>query len=50
MISATLGITKRDFDSMNYSGMALLKISILTFFLIPYLSIRLTHRSNQSAG
>jgi len=43
-------ITKRDFDLMNYFGMALLKISILTFFLIPYLSIRLTLRSNKSAG
>ena len=43
-------ITKRDFDLMNYFGMALLKISILTFFLIPYLSIRLTLRSNPSAN
>ncbi len=43
-------ITPRDFDLMNYYGMALLKISILTFFLIPYLSIRLILRSNQSAG
>ena len=43
-------ITKRDFDLMNYCGMALLKISILTFFLIPYLSIRLTLRSNKGAG
>ena len=43
-------ITRPDFDLMSYFGMALLKISILTFFLIPYLSIRLTLRSNQGAG
>ena len=43
-------ITKRDFDLMNYCGMALLKISIVTFFLIPYLSIRLILRSNKSGG
>ncbi len=43
-------LTRRDFDLMNYYGMALLKIGIFTFFLIPYLSIRLVLLSNRRGG
>ena len=43
-------LTRHDFDLMNYYGMALLKIGIFTFFLIPYLSIRLVLLSNKRGG
>ena len=33
-------IGKRDFDLINYFGMGLVKVSILLFFLFPYLAIR----------
>ena len=33
-------IGKRDFDLINYFGMAFVKISILLFFFLPYLSIK----------
>ncbi len=33
-------IGKRDFDLINYFGMAFVKISILLFFFFPYLAIR----------
>ncbi len=33
-------IGKRDFDLINYFGMGFMKISILLFFLIPYLAIK----------
>jgi Family of unknown function (DUF6868) len=33
-------IDKRDFELINYFGMGFLKISVLLFFLIPYLAIR----------
>ena len=33
-------IGKRDFDLINYFGIGFVKISILLFFLFPYLAIR----------
>jgi hypothetical protein len=33
-------IGKRDFDLINFFGMGFFKISILLFFLLPYLAIR----------
>jgi len=33
-------ISKRDFDLINYFGIGFVKISILLFFLFPYLAIR----------
>jgi len=33
-------IDKRDFDLINYFGMGFVKISILLFFLLPYLAIK----------
>ncbi len=33
-------IGKRDFDLINYFGMGFVKVSILLFFLFPYLAIR----------
>jgi len=37
-------MTKHDFDLLNYYGMAFVKMSILLFFFIPYVSIRLVLR------
>ncbi|MFB3884926.1 MAG: DUF6868 family protein [Thermodesulfobacteriota bacterium] len=37
-------ISKHDFDLINYCGIGFLKISILLFFLLPYLAIRSTLR------
>ena len=34
-------ISRRDFDLINYYGMALIKICTILFFLFPYLSIKL---------
>ncbi len=33
-------IGRRDFELINYFGMGFMKISILFFFLLPYLAIR----------
>ena len=33
-------VGKRDFDLINYFGMGFFKISIILFFLLPYLAIR----------
>ena len=33
-------ISRRDFDLINYYGIGFLKITILLFFLFPYLAIR----------
>ncbi len=33
-------IERRDFELINYFGMGFMKISILLFFLLPYLAIR----------
>jgi hypothetical protein len=33
-------ITRRDFDLINYYGIGFLKITIILFFLFPYLAIR----------
>src|SRR5512139_691721 len=45
-------IGKRDFDLINYFGMGFLKISILLFFLCPYLAIRsmLRRRTGKSVS
>jgi len=40
MHSQWFEISRHDFDVMNYYGMALLKTSLLVFFLLPYISIR----------
>ena len=40
--SKVFDITQRDFYLMNYYGMAFVKVSAFLFFLLPYLSIRLT--------
>ena len=42
-------ITKHDFHIMSYYGMALLKMVIFVFFLLPYLSIRLVLRKKKGA-
>jgi hypothetical protein len=40
-------IGKRDFDLINYYGMGFVKISILLFFLFPYLAIRSMSRRKE---
>ena len=42
-------ITRHEFDLVNYSGIAFLKIINLVFFLCPYLSIKLLLRKRQTA-
>ena len=40
-------LTKHQFDLMNYYGMAFIKMSVILFFLIPYVAIRLVLRKNR---
>ena len=40
-------IGKRDFDLINYFGIGFVKITILLFFLFPYLAIRSTLRKKK---
>ena len=40
-------IGKRDFDLINYFGMGFLKISIILFFLLPYLAIKSMSRKKE---
>ena len=42
-------IGRHDFDLINYCGIGFVKISILLFFLFPYLSIRLTLRKKKKS-
>jgi hypothetical protein len=35
-------ITRRDFDQINYYGMAALKLSVFLLFVIPWIALRLT--------
>ena len=44
--SLFIGISKHEFDLMNYCGMAFLKISAIIFFLFPYISIRMVLKKN----
>ena len=44
--SGIIGISKHEFDLMNYFGMAFLKISAIIFFLFPYISIRMVLNKN----
>ena len=37
-------LSRRDFDLMNYYGMAFVKISASLFFLFPYVSVKLALR------
>ena len=37
-------LTKHEFDVMNYHGMALLKMTIFVFFLIPWIATRIVLR------
>jgi hypothetical protein len=43
--SKLFDITKREFDLLNYYGMAVLKLAIFVAFLVPYVAIRLTLRA-----
>jgi hypothetical protein len=40
-------IGKRDFDLINYFGMGFFKISIILFFLLPYLAIKSMSRKKK---
>jgi len=48
--SSIFDITRREFDLMNYYGMALFKMFVFMVFLIPYLAIRFTAKSQKSAA
>lgn len=43
-------IGKREFDLINYYGIGFVKISILLFFLFPYLAIRSLSRKKEKKG
>ena len=43
--SKWIGFSKVHFDLINYCGMAVFKLMLFTFFLIPYISIRLVLRN-----
>lgn len=49
MHSRWFDITERDIHIMSYYGMALVKMVIFVFFLLPYLSIRLVLRKKKVA-
>ena len=40
-------IGRRDFDTIHYCGMALVKVCAILFFLFPYLSIKLLLRKKE---
>lgn len=40
-------ISKHEYDLINYSGMALVKINVILFFLFPYLAIKLVLRKKK---
>jgi hypothetical protein len=40
-------IGKRDFDLINYFGMGFFKITIILFFLLPYLAIKSMSRKKE---
>jgi hypothetical protein len=42
-------ISRRDFELINYFGVGFLKITILLFFLIPYLAIKSMLRKKKEA-
>ncbi len=37
-------LSRRDYDLLSYYGMAFMKISVILFFLFPYIAIRLVRR------
>ena len=41
MHSKFYSISREQFDAIHYAGMAFYKISIFTFFIVPYLAIRI---------
>jgi len=41
-------VGKRDFDLINYFGMGFFKISIILFFLLPYLAIKSMPRKRET--
>jgi hypothetical protein len=41
-------VGKRDFDLINYFGMGFFKISIILFFLVPYLAIKSISRKKET--
>ena len=41
-------IGRRDFDLINYFGMGFFKISIILFFLLPYLAIKSMSRKKET--
>ena len=41
-------VGKRDFDLINYFGMGFFKISIILFFLVPYLAIKSMSRKRET--
>ncbi|HMK77579.1 MAG TPA: hypothetical protein VK568_15560 [Thermodesulfobacteriota bacterium] len=41
-------VGKRDFDLINYFGMGFFKISIILFFLLPYLAIKSMSRKKET--
>ncbi len=38
-------LSRRDFELINYCGMALVKLSAFVFFLIPYIALKLVLRA-----
>jgi len=40
-------LSKHEFELMNYYGMAYVKISVIMFFLLPYIAVRLTLRKRK---
>ena len=47
LISQWFKASKHEYDSVCYYGIALMKICALTFFLIPYIAIKLVLRKNK---
>ena len=42
------GLSKHEMDLVNYCGIALLKITVIVFFLFPWLAIRLVLRGRKA--
>jgi hypothetical protein len=49
MNTTWFNISRHEFDLINYCGIGLVKITVLLFFLFPYLSIRLILRKKKKS-
>ena len=48
LTSQRFNVSKHEYDLVCYYGIAFMKICVLTFFLIPYIAIRMVLRKNKS--